>query len=92
VVHARRAHRGVPRRAPRGFRCRRFGSTFTGVANLFEPLLGWTLPIYTMFALRRVFKNGWLKTLLKTFSLALAYVLLAFVLWLAAFAYAALER
>jgi hypothetical protein len=55
-------------------------------------LLGWTLPIYTMFALRRVFKNGWLKTLLKTFSLALAYVLLAFVLWLAAFAYAALER
>jgi hypothetical protein len=65
--------------------------SFTGVANVFEPLLGWTLPIYTVLALRRVFKNGWLKTLLKAFSLAVAYFLLALVLGLAAFAYAALE-
>jgi len=64
---------------------------FTGAAHLFEPLLGWTLPIYTVFALRRVFNNGWLKTLLKALSLAVAYSLLAVVLWLAAFAYAALE-
>jgi hypothetical protein len=65
--------------------------SFTGVANVFEPLLGWTLPLYTMLALRRVFKNGWLKTLLKAISLAIAYFLFAFVLWLVAFAYAALE-
>jgi hypothetical protein len=65
--------------------------SFTGVANVFEPLLGWTLPVYTVFALRRVFKNGWLKTILKASSLAVAYFLLALVLWLVAFAYAALE-
>jgi hypothetical protein len=65
--------------------------SFTGVSNVFEPLLGWTLPIYTVLAMRRVFKNGWLKTLLKGFSLALAYFLLALLLFLAAFVYAALE-
>jgi len=63
----------------------------TGVANLFQPLLGWTLPVYTVLALRRVFKNGWLKTLLKALCLAMAYLILALVLWLAVFAYAALE-
>ena len=53
--------------------------------------LGWTLPVYTVLALRRVFKNGWLKTLLKALCLAMAYLILALVLWLAVFAYAALE-
>jgi hypothetical protein len=65
--------------------------SFTGVSNVFRPLLGWTLPIYTVFALRRVFKNGWLKTLLKASCLAGAYFLLALVVWLGALAYAALE-
>jgi hypothetical protein len=62
-----------------------------GVASVLEPLLGWSLPVYTVLALRRVFKNGWLKALLKAFSLAVAYFLLALILWLVAFAYAALE-
>jgi hypothetical protein len=65
--------------------------SFTGVANVCKPLLGWTLPIYTVLALRRVFKNGWLKTLLKALCLAVAYFLLALVIWLGAFVYAALE-
>jgi hypothetical protein len=65
--------------------------SLTGAANVLEPLLGWSLPVYTVLALRRVFKNGWLKTFIKAFGLALAYFLLAVVLWLAAFAYAALE-
>jgi hypothetical protein len=64
---------------------------FTGVSNVFSPLLGWTLPIYTVLALRRVFKNGWLKTLLKALCLAVAYFSLALVVWLGALAYAALE-
>jgi hypothetical protein len=64
---------------------------FTGVGNVLTPLLGWTLPIYTVLALRRVFKNGWLKTLLKALCLAVAYLLVALLVWLGAFAYAALE-
>jgi hypothetical protein len=64
---------------------------FTPVSNVFRPLLGWTLPVYTVLALRRVFKNGWFKTLLKTLCLAVAYFLLALLVWLGAFAYAALE-
>jgi hypothetical protein len=63
----------------------------TGIASFFQPLLGWTLPVYTVLALRRVFENGWLKTLLKAFCLAIAYFVLALVLWLVVFAYAALE-
>jgi hypothetical protein len=63
----------------------------SGAANVFEFLLGWYLPLYTVFALRRVFKNGWLKTIFKALCLTVAYFLLALVLWLLAFAYAALE-
>lgn len=58
---------------------------------LFVSLLGWTLPVYTVPALRRVFKNGWLATLLRALALAVGYFLLAFVTWFAALVYAALE-
>jgi hypothetical protein len=63
----------------------------TGVTHVLRLLLGWTLPIYTVLALRRVFKNGWFETLLKAICLAVAYLIVALVMWLAAFAYAALE-
>jgi hypothetical protein len=62
-----------------------------GAGNILQTLLGLTLPVYTVLALRRVFKNGWLKTLLKAFALAAAYLLLALLAWVAAFVYAALE-
>ncbi len=65
--------------------------SFAGVANVFEPLLGWSLALYTVLALHRVFKNGWLKTLLKALGLAIAYFLLALGVWLVALAYAAWE-
>jgi hypothetical protein len=60
-------------------------------ANVLETLLGWCLPLYTVFALRRVFKNGWPKTLVKALCLTGAYFLVALVLWLFAFVYAASE-
>jgi hypothetical protein len=66
-------------------------SALTGVSSLLSFLLGLSLPIYTVLALRRVFKNGWLKTLLKAVCLAIAYFLLAIVTYVGAFLYAALE-
>ena len=63
----------------------------TGVSSLLSFLLGLSLPIYTVLALRRVFENGWLKTLLKAVCLAVAYFLVAIVTYLGAFLYAALE-
>jgi hypothetical protein len=65
--------------------------SLSGPADILESLLGWCLPLYTVLALRRVFDNGWVKTLLKALALAVAYFLLAVILWVAAFAYAALE-
>jgi len=65
--------------------------SLAGVSNVFKSLLALTLPVYTLLALRRVFVNSWLKTLLKAICLAIAYFLLALTVWLGAFAYAALE-
>jgi hypothetical protein len=62
-----------------------------GISDVVRFLLGWTLPIYTVIALRRVFRNRWLKTILKSFALAFAYFVLGFGIWMAALAYAALE-
>jgi hypothetical protein len=62
-----------------------------GVSQLLRPLLGWCLPVYTVLALRRVFKNGWPATLLKAFALSVAYFLLAALTSFAAVVYAALE-
>ena len=66
-------------------------TSLTGVTNILEPLLGWSLLLYTVLALRRVFKNGWLKTLLKALSLVVGYFFMAVILWVVAFVYAALE-
>jgi Protein of unknown function (DUF3667) len=66
-------------------------TSLTGVTNILEPLLGWSLALYTVLALRRVFKNGWLKTLLKALSLVVGYFFMAVILWVVAFVYAALE-
>jgi hypothetical protein len=61
------------------------------VSHVLRPLLGWSLPIYAVLALRRVFKNGWPATLLKAFALSVAYFLLAVLTSLVAVVYAALE-
>jgi hypothetical protein len=62
-----------------------------GVSHILRPLLGWSLPVYTVLALRRVFKNGWTATLLKAFALSVAYFLLAVLTSFVAVVYAALE-
>jgi hypothetical protein len=62
-----------------------------GVSRVLRPLLGWSLPVYTVLALRRVFKNGWTATLLKAFALSAAYFLLGVLTSFVAVVYAALE-
>jgi hypothetical protein len=61
------------------------------VSDVLRPLLGWILPIYTVLALHRVFKNRWPATLLKAFALSVGYFLLAVLTSIAAVLYAALE-
>jgi len=60
-------------------------------AGIVIVLLGWSLPIYTVLALRQVFKNRWPATLLKAFALSVGYFILALVTSLVAVVYAALE-
>lgn len=64
---------------------------FAGTAGVLKALLGWSLPVYTVLALHRVFRNGWPLTLLKALALAVGYFLLAVLMWLGVFVYAALE-
>lgn len=44
-----------------------------GVGSLLETLLGWTLPVYTVLSMRRVFRRGWPGTLVKGIALFFAY-------------------
>ena len=46
-----------------------------GAAGLLETLLGWTLPVYTVMAVRRVFRRSWLGTLLKGVALFFIYMI-----------------
>jgi hypothetical protein len=61
-----------------------------GVSRILRPLLGWSLPVYTVLALRRVFENGWPATLFKAFALSVAYFLLGALTSFVATVYAAL--
>jgi len=62
-----------------------------GVSRILRPLLGWSLPVYTVLALRRLFRDGWPATLLKTFALSVAYFILGVLTESVAIVYAALE-
>lgn len=64
---------------------------FAGTLGFIRTLLGWSLPVYTVIAMHRVFKNGWPLTVLKAFALAVGYFLVAVVTWLGVFLLAALE-
>jgi hypothetical protein len=44
-----------------------------GVGSFLETILGWTLPVYTVLGMRRVFPRGWLGTLFKAVVLFLVY-------------------
>jgi hypothetical protein len=46
-----------------------------GAAGPLETLLGWTLPVYTVTAMRRVFHRSWIGTLLKGVALFFIYMI-----------------
>jgi hypothetical protein len=46
-----------------------------GAAGFLETLLGWTLPVYTVMAMRRVFHRNWMGTLFKGVALFFVYVI-----------------
>ena len=46
-----------------------------GVADFLETILGWTLPIYTFMAMRRVFRRSRLGTLFKGVALFFVYMI-----------------
>jgi hypothetical protein len=46
-----------------------------GLAGFLETLLGWSLPIYTIIAIRRVFPRSWLGTLSKGVALFFIYMI-----------------
>jgi hypothetical protein len=46
-----------------------------GVADVLETVLGWSLPIYTVMALRRVFRRSWLGILFKGVVLFFVYMI-----------------
>jgi hypothetical protein len=46
---------------------------FEGLAGFLSAILGWTLPVYSLLALRRVFRRSWLGTLFKGVVLFFVY-------------------
>jgi Protein of unknown function (DUF3667) len=48
-----------------------------GVAGFFETILGWTLPVYSVVAMRRVFRRSWPGTVFKGVVLFFVYSIVA---------------
>jgi hypothetical protein len=46
-----------------------------GAACVMETLLGWSMPVYNVVAMRRVFRRGWFGTLLKGVALFFVYMI-----------------
>jgi hypothetical protein len=64
---------------------------FAGVGGFLETLLGWTLPVYTLLAMRRVFPRSWLGTAIKGIALFFIYMIALALTVGASFLYAALQ-
>jgi Protein of unknown function (DUF3667) len=62
-----------------------------GVAGLLETILGWTLPVYTLMAMRRVFSRSWLGTVFKAVMLFFVYSIVFGLTVAGVFVYAALQ-
>jgi hypothetical protein len=62
-----------------------------GVSGVLETLLGWTLPIYTILAMRRVFQRGWAGTLFKAVVLFFVYMIMFGLTVAGVFVYAAFQ-
>jgi hypothetical protein len=59
--------------------------------SILNTLLGWTLPLYTLAAMRRVFRRTWLGTLLTGVALFFVYMAVFGLTVLGVFVYAALQ-
>jgi len=57
----------------------------------FAPLLLWSLPLYTVVAMRRVFGRSWLRTLVKALALFLVYLVVLAATVSGVFVYAVLQ-
>jgi len=62
-----------------------------GVAGFFTTILGWTLPVYTLKAMRRVFHRSWPGTLFKGVVLFFVYMIALGLTVAGAFVYAAFQ-
>jgi hypothetical protein len=62
-----------------------------GVAGFSITILGWTLPVYTLKAMRRVFRRSWPGTLFKGVVLFLVYMIALGLTVAGAFVYAAFQ-
>ena len=60
-----------------------------GVAGLLSTILGWTLPVYSLVAMRRVFPRSWLGTAFKAVVLFFVYSVVAGLTVAGVFVYAA---
>jgi hypothetical protein len=60
------------------------------VCNLM-PLLLWSLPVYTVLAMRRVFGGTWTRTLVKASALFVVYMVVMFIALTGVFVYAMLQ-
>jgi hypothetical protein len=62
-----------------------------GTSSIVRSLLGWSLPVYTVIAMRRVFRRSWIGTLVKGLALFFIYMLLFALTMGAVFVYAAMQ-
>ena len=60
-------------------------------SDILQTLLGWTLPVYTLLAMRRVFKRSWPVTTFKAIALFFVYMVVFGMTLGAVFTYAALQ-
>jgi hypothetical protein len=62
-----------------------------GAAQALCSILPWSLPLYTVVAMKRVFNGGWFRTLLKGFALFAVYVVVLGITVYGVFIYSAMQ-
>jgi len=63
----------------------------SGVSDVVETVLGWCVPVYTLLAMRRVFRRSWVGTLLKGVVLFFVYTIVLGLTIAGVVVYAALQ-
>jgi hypothetical protein len=62
-----------------------------GTTGIVNPILVWSLPLYSVVAIKRVFKGSWFGTLLKAFALFAVYMVVLAITVVGVFLYAVLQ-